>query len=113
MITAFLQYLQYEKNFSSHTFLSYRNDLISFRDYVISQKTSFDVNEIDAIIIRGWILFLLESGQSSRTVNRKLSAIKSFYRFLNLKDYCNRILQGMLLLQKSRKVYLCFLKKMN
>ena len=88
MITAFLQYLQYEKNFSSHTFLSYRNDLISFRDYVISQKTSFDVNEIDTIIIRGWILFLLESGQSSRTVNRKLSAIKSFYRFLNLKDYC-------------------------
>ena len=46
MIDAFLQYLQYEKNFSSHTFLSYRNDLFSFRDYVIGECGSFDVSKI-------------------------------------------------------------------
>ena len=85
MIDAFLQYLQYEKNSSSHTFLSYRNDLFSFRDYVIGECGSFDVSKIETPIIRNWVLSLLESGSSPRTVNRKLSTLKSFYRFLNLK----------------------------
>lgn len=85
MIDAFLQYLQYEKNFSSHTVLSYRNDLFSFRDYVIGEIGAFDIPRIGAPVVRNWILLLFESGNSSRTVNRKLSTLKSFYRFLNLK----------------------------
>ena len=84
MIDAFLQYLQYEKNFSSHTFLSYRNDLISFRDYIIEKEKTFDVDKIYSPLVRSCVLFLLDMGHSSRTVNRKLSSLLSFYRFLNL-----------------------------
>lgn len=111
MIDAFLQYLQYEKNFSSHTFLSYRNDLISFRDYIIEKEKTFDVDKIDSTLVRGWVLFLLDTGHSSRTVNRKLSALKSFYRFLNLKGLCSHNPTKRIVSPKTKKPLPSFFKE--
>jgi len=81
-IDKFLQYTRYEKNCSSHTLVSYSTDLSQFKDFVESRSIEFDPDKIDASLIREWVISLMESGISSTSVNRKLSALKSFYRFL-------------------------------
>ena len=82
MIDFFLKYLQYEKNYSFHTVLSYRNDLEEFSSFIQSQKQIFDPIEVDSKIIREWIVFLMDNKIAPRSVNRKISTLKSFYRFL-------------------------------
>ena len=82
MIDLFLKYLQYEKNYSSHTVLSYNTDLEGFSAFVSEQTDHFDPTEIDSKLIRQWIVSLMDTNVSPRTVNRKISTLKSFYRFL-------------------------------
>ena len=83
MIDLFLKYLQYEKNYSSHTVLSYSNDLNEFAQFIQHNvNEQFNPKEIHADMIRQWIISLMKDGISPRSVNRKISAVKSFYRFL-------------------------------
>jgi integrase/recombinase XerC len=77
----FLQYLQYEKNYSSHTVEAYKNDLEQFKEF-ICEKIDFNPLEIDTKIVRRWIVSLMEEGYSPVSVNRKLSAVKSFFKYL-------------------------------
>lgn len=85
MIDRYLQYLRYEKGSSSHTVLSYGTDLMQFARYISGESDSFDPTNVASTQVRAWIVSLLESGDTARTVNRKVSALKSFYRFLNYK----------------------------
>ena len=85
-IQKFLQYIKYEKGYSAHTFISYQTDLLQFRDFVESKSIIFEPDKIDASLIREWIVTLMESGASARSVNRKLSSLKSFYRFLKQQN---------------------------
>jgi integrase/recombinase XerC len=78
---SFLQYLQYEKNYSFHTVVAYRNDLLQFKEFVCGEET-FSPQEIDARIVRRWIVSLMEDGYSPFSVNRKLSSLKSFFNYL-------------------------------
>ena len=82
----FIRYLRYEKNCSSHTEISYFKDLTQFQMYVESEVGQFDPLTIGTDLIRMWIVQLMEQGNKSSTVNRKLSTIKSFYRFLQKKE---------------------------
>lgn len=82
MIERFLQYLQYEKNYSSHTVLSYKNDLLQFAFFLESVEDKSDVSIANSDSIRQWIIELMGNGLSARSVNRKLSSLKSFYKFL-------------------------------
>lgn len=82
MIDLFLKYLQYEKNYSFHTVLSYRNDLSEFSQFIQNINGKFDPLNIDHKMIRQWIVSLMENKISPRSVNRKISTLKSFYRFL-------------------------------
>lgn len=82
MITSFLHYLQYERNFSPHTVLSYGTDLKQFQAFVEKFRGDFNVKEIDFLTIRAWMLDILEQKKTPRTVNRKISALSSFFRFL-------------------------------
>lgn len=85
MVNDFLQYLQYEKSFSSHTVLSYRNDLFQFAVFLNQTPETFDVTEITSSDIRAWIMQLSEQGMNARSIARKVSALKSFWRFLQLR----------------------------
>ncbi|HSH65125.1 MAG TPA: site-specific tyrosine recombinase/integron integrase [Bacteroidia bacterium] len=79
---SFLEYLQYEKRFSNHTILAYRNDLQQFIDYL--QKT-YDIHkpeDINHAFIRSWIVSMMDQNISSRSVNRKITTLKTFYKFL-------------------------------
>lgn len=78
---SFLSYLQFEKRYSVHTILSYDCDLTQFFDF-ISKNEVEEIKDVDFKNVRKWIVFLMYEGNSSRTVNRKLSSLKSFFKFL-------------------------------
>jgi len=81
LIESFLRYLQYEKNYSAHTVESYSNDLFQFKSFVCGEET-FDPKTVDSILVRRWMVSLMNEGYSSLSVNRKLSSIKSFFKYL-------------------------------
>ncbi|MEA4979009.1 MAG: site-specific tyrosine recombinase/integron integrase [Petrimonas sp.] len=78
-----IQYLRNEKNYSSHTEISYLTDLTQFQQFIEKECGEFDPEQIDADLIRIWIAHLVEKGIKPRSVNRKLSAVKTFFNYLN------------------------------
>ncbi len=87
--TPFLDYLKLEKNYSAHTVKAYRRDLEGFLSFVldrdVEEKVLPDASEIHAIpygVIRSWIVSLVDAGISNRSINRKVSSLKSYYKFL-------------------------------
>ncbi|MBN8693038.1 MAG: tyrosine-type recombinase/integrase [Bacteroidetes bacterium] len=78
----FLDYIAHEKKFSKHTALSYQNDLQQFQAYLEREINPADFTLVSYLNIRAWIAELIDSGLTARTVNRKISALKSFYKFL-------------------------------
>jgi integrase/recombinase XerC len=87
-MSLFLQYLQYEKNYSSHTVGAYEVDLRQFMQFVGGEEV-FQPQEIGTKIVREWIISLMEEGYSPRSVNRKLCSLKSFYRYLYRYKHIN------------------------
>lgn len=81
-IESFLRYIRYEKNYSSHTVLSYRRDLLQFRDYLSRLEGSVSLDSVERDHVRNWAALLIEEGNSSRTVARKFSALRTFYAYL-------------------------------
>ena len=82
MIDAFLEYLSLEKKYSPHTITAYKNDLLSFRDFLVSEYNQEDLSEVHYAQIRSWVVVLVGESLSNRTINRKISSLKSFYKFL-------------------------------
>ncbi|WP_421920356.1 tyrosine-type recombinase/integrase [Marinifilum sp.] len=78
---SFLSYLQYEKRYSAHTVLSYDCDLTQFFEFY-SGSEDIQIEDITFKDVRRWIVFLMNEGKTSRTVNRKLSTLKSFFKYL-------------------------------
>jgi len=78
----FIDYIQYEKRYSPHTVAAYRHDLVQFYSYLQSQYSVSDIREVTHPMIRSWLVTLMEKKISPRTVNRKLTTLKSYYRFL-------------------------------
>lgn len=86
MITHFLDYLSLEKKYSIHTVTAYKNDLISFRDFLITEYNQEELVSVSYPQIRNWIVSLVDSEISNRTINRKVSSLKSFYKFLQKSE---------------------------
>ena len=82
MIDSFLEYLSLEKKYSVHTITAYKNDLISFRDFIQTEYNQENLLEVHYPQIRSWIVSLVDLEISNRTINRKISSLKSFYKFL-------------------------------
>jgi integrase/recombinase XerC len=78
----FLDYIAHEKRYSPHTTTSYRTDLEQFYAFLKEQYDISQAEEASHTLIRSWIVYLLESGISPRSVNRKITTLKSFYRFM-------------------------------
>ena len=78
----FINYISYEKRYSHHTILAYQKDLNQFSTYLIEQYQLNDVTKAGHQHIRSWLVYLIEEGISTRSVLRKLSTLKSFYKYL-------------------------------
>jgi integrase/recombinase XerC len=81
VIQSFIDYLKFEKRYSAHTIQAYRDDLVSFFDYIAVELGGMELKEISPPIIRSWLASLKETGLSSRSVNRKISTLRSFYKY--------------------------------
>jgi len=78
----FLEHLQFEKRSSKHTVIAYETDLIQFSDFLITEYQLSALDEASHLMIRSWVVSLMESGMDPRSVNRKITTLRTFYRFL-------------------------------
>ena len=77
-----MEYLRLERNYSEKTVVSYGIDLREFEGYFKKADAEIDFTTVDADVVRNWVMHLMDEGRAATSVNRKLSTLRSFYRFL-------------------------------
>lgn len=82
MKESFLKYLRLERNYSEKTVVSYGTDLEKFECYLKGLDSGLRLENADADIVRGWILEMMDAGMAETSVNRKLSTLRAFYKYL-------------------------------
>lgn len=80
-IQPFIDYLKFQKRYSQHTIVSYKNDLDSFFDFLQHQFGELSLPEIKPTFIRSWLAELKQQGMESKSISRKISTLKSFFKF--------------------------------
>jgi integrase/recombinase XerC len=80
-IQEFLNYLTFQKRYSKHTIVSYQNDLTAFFEFILIEYTIEELPEISPAIIRSWLASLKEHKIASKSINRKISSLKSFFKY--------------------------------
>lgn len=80
-LNAFLAYLQFEKRYSVHTITAYSNDLVQFFDFVETQYEGIPYTHITGTMVRTWLASMKEEELTGKTLNRKISSLKSFYKY--------------------------------
>lgn len=78
----FNDFITHEKRFSGHTIIAYKNDISQFTTYLISEHQLPGITSVSHFHIRAWIVSMLQEGVSPRSVNRKLSCLKTYFRLL-------------------------------
>lgn len=81
LIQSFLDYLKFQKRYSQHTIISYENDLGAFSGFVAATFGEMEINQVNASFIRSWLASLKEQGMESKSINRKISSLKSFFKY--------------------------------
>jgi integrase/recombinase XerC len=80
ILPPFLDYLKFEKRYSAHTIRSYQSDLLQLDDYLQDKLGGMEAVVLTPVILRSWLASLKESGLEARSINRKISAVKSIRR---------------------------------
>ena len=109
---SFLQYLQIEKRYSSHTVRSYLNDLDQFYSFLSSLGLPEDPGAVSSHDIRAWIVSMLDNNYSTVSVHRKISCLRVFFRYLRKEGVLRVIRLTRLYCQKEKRVFLFSLKRM-
>ncbi|HTF81071.1 MAG TPA: tyrosine-type recombinase/integrase [Cytophagales bacterium] len=87
MIERFLNYIKYEKRYSKHTSVSYKNDLEAFAVFILKEFSIENLSEINTQHIRSWLMHLSEQSLTEKSINRKIATLKSFYKFLQKQEH--------------------------
>ena len=111
MVNEFLQYLQYEKNYSFHTVLSYRTDLYQFCDFLVIKPQEINPININSQQIQQWSLLLMSTKISARSLSRKISTLKSFWKFLLVRGLATQDPTLKIILPKTKKPIPAFFKE--
>jgi len=101
MITSFLEYLVLERKYSNHTVTAYKKDISSFYEFCNDEYELKSLKDVNYSQIRSWIIKLVDEGISNNSINRKVSSLKSFYKFLQKAE---QIKSNPLIKHKSLKV---------
>lgn len=80
-IRSFTDHLKFEKRYSAHTIRSYKDDLEAFMAYVGDEYGGLGLKEVSPAVIRSWLASMKDQGLSSRSLNRKISSLRSFYKY--------------------------------
>ena len=80
-ILSFINYLRFEKRYSAHTVRSYKDDLEAFMGYVGREFGGLELKEVSPAVVRSWLASMKDEGLSSRSLNRKISSLRSFYKY--------------------------------
>ena len=86
LIEKFIEYLQIEKKYSVNTLHAYKKDLAEFQVFIYENYDKYVIENVDYKVIRSWIVLLVNKNLSNRSINRKVSSLKSFYKFLVKTD---------------------------
>lgn len=89
-IESFVDYLRYERNLSEHTISGYEADLKEFERFYKGLDSELDWNNIEADVVRQWEVSIMERGNKASSVGRRLSALRTFYRFLMKRKMVNK-----------------------
>ena len=81
-IQNFIDYLRYERNLSERTVSEYQADLEAFERFYVALDENYDWQSVDGSVVREWMLHMMENGQRASSVSRRLSALRTFYKFL-------------------------------
>lgn len=82
LLPQFLDYLKFQKRYSQHTIISYKHDLTSFFSYTTQTFGEMQLQDVKAAVVRSWLALLKEQGMESKSINRKISSLKSFFKYL-------------------------------
>ena len=110
---SFVNYLKFEKRCSSHTVVAYKNDLDQFVQFCIEVVGEFNVKKTDSKLVRSWIVHLMENKLSARSVNRKITTVKSFFKYLMKELIVEKNPATYLSLPKIRKKLPNFVEENN
>lgn len=81
-VERFIDHIRYERRYSPNTLKAYTKDLNQFFAYITGQYEIDNINQVDHHIIRSWIVSLINTDYTNRSINRKISSLKTYYRFL-------------------------------
>ncbi len=102
---SFLQYIRTEKRYSRHTVVSYKNDLDQFFTWLGDEDPGATADSVTSAHVRGWMVSLIEGGAATGTVHRKMSALRSFFRYLRRHGMSNADpMTGVRLPKKARQL---------
>lgn len=105
MIDKFIRYIQTEKRFSIHTVNAYKRDMEQFLSYIDNQYESDDLLSVDSFKLRSFIVFLKDNGFENRSINRKISTLRTFYSFCVREKLIDKTpMQGMKSLKQSKEI---------
>lgn len=105
----FTDYLLLEKNYSALTVNAYQNDLEGFSEFITTEYETSSINKVNYSQIRSWIVSLVENGLSNRSINRKVSALNTYYKFLlKINDIETNPLAKHKALKTSKKIQVPF-----
>ena len=102
-IQDFLDHLKFQKRYSMHTLISYQNDLSSFFDYLQMQYGDTMVADIKPALVRSWLAQLKTEGLESRSISRKISALKSFFKYQIRQDHIKSSPMATIISPKAKK----------
>jgi integrase/recombinase XerC len=88
MFQEFIQFLQYEKRCSEHTITAYQTDLAQLEEF-FELKSTTEMNDLNPMAIRSWVVHLIDCGLSNRSVNRKIAALRTFFKWLRKEGVVN------------------------
>lgn len=110
-LDSFLDYLRYERNYSEDTVIAYRTDILQLQSFCNGVDGEFDATKIAPEDVREWIVYMMDKAYTATSINRKLSSLRSFYKFLMRTGKLEKDPLSKVVGPKNKKMLPVFLKE--